>query len=148
MMAFRLVVGIAVLALLLYHVAELLHDSAGPALFSEAVDWLAGWLHGPQDGAASIIGPFSADMQFVIISLGIAVYVRMARGTRLGVNDAYAAVILCVLGAGLAAACAVWALAGLYPAVAVAATALAALAYVSHTVVPRGMRVMRLTFGG
>ncbi len=148
MMVFRLVVGVAVLALLLHHVTELPHEPVGSTMFPEVTKWLAGWLHEPQEGAASSTGLFAADMQFVIIALGIAVYIRMARGTRLGVNDAYAAVILCVLGAGLAAACAVWALAGLYPAVIVAATAFAALAYVSCTVVPRGMRVMRLAFGG
>lgn len=147
-MVFRGVVGIAVLALLLYHTAEWLHEPAGSAMFPEAADWMAEWLREPQEDVALTIGLFGADVHFVIIVLGIAVYVRMARGTWLGVNDAYAAIILCVLGAGLVAACAAWALAGLYPAVAVAAAALAALACVSLAVVPRGMRVMRLAFGG
>lgn len=147
-MVFRGVVGIAVLALLLYHTAEWLREPAGSAMFPEAANWMAEWLREPQEAVASTVGLFGADVQFVIIVLGIAVYVRVARGTWLGVNDAYAAVILCVLGAGLVAACAVWALAGLYPAVVVAVAALAALACVSLTVVPRGMRVMRLAFGG
>lgn len=146
MMAFRLAVGVAVFVLMLYHVAELVHEPAGSAMFPEAADWLA-WMHEPRDGVAATIGPFAADTQFVIITLGIAIYVRAARNTWLGVNDAYAAIILCVLGAGLAVSCVVWALAGLYMAVVVAVAALAALACVSRAVVPRGMRVMRLTFG-
>lgn len=133
---FHLTVGVAVFAILLYNVAEFTY---GEVVFPEMSAWL---IPEPRSNA----GQFMADTHFIPIILGIVVFLQLSRGAWFGVNDAYATILLCVLGVGLVTTCAVWMLVGLYPEVVVAGTVLVVLVFVSCIVVPRGIRLMRLVF--
>lgn len=123
MRVFLLSACIAASALALYHVGELLQ-------------WDAAW---------SVVG-FSAPMHLMALSLCVVVYVRMLRSTWLGVNDAYGMALLCVNGSALAAACVVLAAVGLYPAAVATGAVLGAAACAAYTIVPRGIRLIRLVF--
>lgn len=114
---------IAASALALYHIGELLQ-------------WDAAW---------SVAG-FSAPMHLMALSLGVVMYVRMLRGTWIGVNDAYGMALLCVNGSALTVACVVLTAVGLYPAAAATGAVLGAVACAGYTIVPRGIRLIRMVF--
>lgn len=123
MMLFLLAVCFAASVLVLYYVGE-------------SLQWDAAW---SVDGIA-------AEVHLVAILLSVIVYVRLSRGVWIGVNDAYGMAIVCVIGAVLAAACALWAAVGLYPAAATAGAVLSVVACVARLIVPRGIRLIRLAF--
>ena len=123
MRVFLLSACIAASALALYHIGELLQ-------------WDAAW---------SVAG-FSAPMHLMALSLGVVMYVRMLRGTWIGVNDAYGMALLCVNGSALTVACVVLTAVGLYPAAAATGAVLGAVACAGYTIVPRGIRLIRMVF--
>lgn len=114
---FYITVGAAALALLWYHMAGL------------------------------ALGPFEYDTQIVVLSIGISIYIWMVRNMWLAVNDAYATAILCLLGGGLAACSVVWGIVGMYPSAMIAAAALITPLYLLRSIIPRGIRMIRLVFG-
>lgn len=125
MIVFLLSVCVAASAFTLYYVGE-------------SLQWDASWS----------VGGISAPMHIVGLLLSVVLYVRLLRRTRIGVNDAYGMALLCVIGAALTVVCVALAAVGLYPAAAATGAALGVVACASYTIVPRGIRLVRLVFGG
>ena len=97
---------------------------------------------------AIAIGYVHADMHVMVIALGVAVFVYATRNSSIRMGSAYSVVVLCILAAVAAGAVMVWTVIEQYwPAVG-AATTLATLVWVTVRVAPRGVRIMRLVFGG
>ena len=125
MMSFLVSVCIAASALILYHTGE-------------SIQWDAAWS----------VGGVSAPMHVAALSLGVVTYVRITRGTWIGVNDVYGMALMCVVGTTLAILCVSSITVGLYPAAAAVGAVLCVATYASYVIVPRGIRLAKHTFGG
>ena len=93
-------------------------------------------------------GYMQEEMHVMAIALGVAVFVHATRNSSIRMGAAYSTVVLCILGVVVAGATAIWTLAEQYWAAAGATVTLAALTWVTARTAPRGIRIMRLVFGG